>query len=389
MVFPLIGTGLVTLFLLLILIKKNKQSSDYLLALFFILVGAELSYRVFCATGYIQDRPWLVLFDLVYWILLGPTIYQYSLFIINRSKTIQWKMVIHLIPLIIILIPFIHFLSRSTGEDFFTYAYYKNLAYRWIIYIFWEYCVLVYFSFMIVSLIRHKKILPLYFSSLKQKDLNWLIYLTSGFFLYILIATAVIYLQSYQIVHFSFDQRLPAVIILDLYLLGIGVFGYKQEGIFSQHAMEEISNLQFQGQIKGSPEKEFKYIRSGLGVEERDALIKNLKSLMRTEKPYTDCMLTIQDLASKLDTSVHKLSQVINEVFQENFFDFINSYRVEEVKKLLCNSTCNNLKIMTLAYDCGFNSKSAFYAAFKKITGTTPVEYRKNHQPEHARFFSN
>jgi len=72
----------------------------------------------------------------------------------------------------------------------------------------------------------------------------------------------------------------------------------------------------------------------------------------------------------------HILSQVINEQLSSNFNDFINSYRVEEAKKMLMNPEMKNFTIASIAYDSGFNTLSAFNVAFKKFTGITPPQFR-------------
>ena len=83
-------------------------------------------------------------------------------------------------------------------------------------------------------------------------------------------------------------------------------------------------------------------------------------------------------MAEQLRISTNYLSQVINEKFDKNFFDFINDYRVEEAKSMLADSTKAGLSIITIANDAGFNSKSSFYTAFNKHVGTTPSEFRKS-----------
>jgi AraC-like DNA-binding protein len=98
---------------------------------------------------------------------------------------------------------------------------------------------------------------------------------------------------------------------------------------------------------------------------------------MEQEKTFLECDLNIGDLASMLNTTFHKLSQVINESFSQNFYDYINSYRIKEVKKRMKSPESDPYTIMSLAYDCGFSSKSSFYNAFKKNTGITPGEFLK------------
>lgn len=98
---------------------------------------------------------------------------------------------------------------------------------------------------------------------------------------------------------------------------------------------------------------------------------------MEEEKPYLNGKLSLKDVAQYVDISVNHLSQVINEQLHKSFFDFINTYRVEEVKRLLNESRHEQLTLLAVAYDSGFNSKSSFNSIFKKITGVTPSQYLK------------
>ena len=102
---------------------------------------------------------------------------------------------------------------------------------------------------------------------------------------------------------------------------------------------------------------------------------------MATEKPYLDADLSLPELANRLAIPSHHLSRVINEQFEANFFDFINQYRIEEVKVRIDNPEYQNLSLLGIAFECGFNTKSAFNRVFKKMTGFTPSEYRKKTFP--------
>ena len=93
---------------------------------------------------------------------------------------------------------------------------------------------------------------------------------------------------------------------------------------------------------------------------------------MVEKEPYIDSELTLNSLAEMLSISPHNLSEAINTQLDKSFFDFINFYRVERVKKDLLDPTNNHLKILAIAFDAGFNSKSSFNTIFKKHTNMTP-----------------
>lgn len=98
---------------------------------------------------------------------------------------------------------------------------------------------------------------------------------------------------------------------------------------------------------------------------------------MDAEKPFLNPNLNLPQLAKDLEIPSYQLSQVLNKNIELNFFDFINSYRVEEIKAKMADSKYDNLSLLGIAFESGFNTKSAFNRVFKKITGLTPSEYKK------------
>jgi AraC-like DNA-binding protein len=124
-------------------------------------------------------------------------------------------------------------------------------------------------------------------------------------------------------------------------------------------------------------EKAKKYKRSPLNPLYIKECINKLTYLMEIEKLYRDETISLQSLSEKLSISPHQLSQIINDELNKNFPDFINSYRIEEVKKLLSDPKGANQKILSMAFDVGFNTRVAFNNAFKKYTKMTPTQYKE------------
>lgn len=120
-----------------------------------------------------------------------------------------------------------------------------------------------------------------------------------------------------------------------------------------------------------------KYANSSLKSDGAEQIWQNLTQIMEREKPYQDPDFRLNDLAQKTKSSVHHVSQVINEHQGLSFSDFVNQYRIEEAKKMLVSEKMNYLTIQAISFEVGFNSKTAFYNAFKKFTGQTPSAYRK------------
>lgn len=105
--------------------------------------------------------------------------------------------------------------------------------------------------------------------------------------------------------------------------------------------------------------------------------IANIEVLMDIQKVYLEPELTLTELAKKAGTNASVLSKVINKTYGLNFSDYVSRYRVNEVIRLLEQPEYQNFTLLAVAYDAGFNSKSTFNRAFKKVTGVSPKDYPK------------
>jgi AraC-like DNA-binding protein len=160
--------------------------------------------------------------------------------------------------------------------------------------------------------------------------------------------------------------------------------GLYKSKIFAQPKIAEsigqLPEISYQSQLDNEKpaQKTEKYEKSGLDKEKASMYMDLLMRNMEEKKPYINPDLTLGQLAEMLSMSPHNLSEVLNTHLHQNFFDFINKFRVEMVKKDLVDPEKKNLKLFSIALDAGFNSKSSFNSIFKKLTGQTPSEYKKN-----------
>jgi AraC-like DNA-binding protein len=166
-----------------------------------------------------------------------------------------------------------------------------------------------------------------------------------------------------------------------LMLLSGGISGYlgmKQDDLLNQ--VEKISK------IPGVPRNEFSQELKPPGREasitdfisntEAKGIHKMLIDYLESEKPFIKSDYSMHDLCDRLNVSRRKISYVLNELMDKNFYGVINEYRVREAEALLMKDDLNQLKIEVLGEMVGFQSKSSFNACFKKVTGMTPSEYR-------------
>jgi AraC-like DNA-binding protein len=167
-------------------------------------------------------------------------------------------------------------------------------------------------------------------------------------------------------------------------IFALGYLGVRQPAIFSalkhqdqSHTAEPISDSAAGKLDTAAPVSRDKYQKSALTEAQSETILHALQKVMVQQKPYLDDDLNLPKLAEILKISPHHLSQVINERLEVNFFDFVNRYRVEEAKRQLAKVQRRRPNILTIALDAGFNSKSAFYTAFKRHTEMTPSQFRK------------
>jgi len=129
--------------------------------------------------------------------------------------------------------------------------------------------------------------------------------------------------------------------------------------------------------VVANRELQHKYAKSGLSAMQLEEFKYRLENVMKAEQAFLRSDLTLPKLAASVNCSVNHLSQVINSGFGMSFFDYLNQHRIEYAKKQLGNYDGHNCAILNVAFEAGFNSTSAFYAAFKKCIGQTPAQYRR------------
>lgn len=213
---------------------------------------------------------------------------------------------------------------------------------------------------------RHQKDIELFSSNKEPIDLNWLKYIVYTFIL-----------SSLLIIFYSiFTQAESLNIYINLFFLGVvylvAHFSIKQKEIYPKGF--DIS----ENNSSESIDKKTNSSKNKL-IEDAELLLlkEKLLQIIQDEKPYLDSELNLIKLAELMQLSGHQLSYVINAGFEENFFYFINKYRVKQAEELLNNPEYDRWTILAIGFDSGFNSKTSFNTTFKKITSYTPSEYRK------------
>lgn len=225
--------------------------------------------------------------------------------------------------------------------------------------------VSIYWVWSFLKLIWHKETVEMVLASGEAVNLKWLRYFMIGFLVMILLWGTSIFYQSNSLLVLSNSIYFFVIFFLAFHALRQG-----EVYSFSASERKEVQKLIDE---KSADQAEKKKLLSEEKLEEGK---QNLTTLMDLQKPYLDKDLSLLKLASALQTTTHHLSYLLNEGYGENFFQFINRYRVEEAKKLLLNPDNSHLNMVGIAYSAGFNSKTVFNTTFKKITGLSPSDFK-------------
>ena len=340
-----------------------------------------------------------------------PVFYLYMLSITTPGFRFDKQKLIHFIPAFVIVCLNIPFLFSSQAEklDFISHGYSmlnssRLFSYLLIVYMIGIFVVfslqLIFYSIHAFKLFRHHKIfIENRYSFTENINLDWILALIICFIIFFVFndilylvgfrqhfATQVIYNVSMLVTTLYIGYRGLLQIDLNEKSIQPGSEYLNQQmdekgsGAFSLPASPELlkeANTEFEKDIqKNEPEFIKKYSGSALTPDQKNLLAIKLQELMIHDKIFINERLSIEDVAIKLDTNSKYISQIINETYNKNFYNFINSFRIDEAKKLLVSQENEKYSILGIAQSVGFVSKSTFNAAFKRFTGLTPTEFK-------------
>ena len=345
--------------------KKGNKRNNNLLGSLFLMFAISLVDFTIRVTGIVLPIPLLHLVDDGFFLLYGPLLYFYVKGVAYYNFRFKTRDALHLIPymvyttLLVYHLIFIDLITQSevtqkveTAElPVWIYLaslimYIHILSYLWIS---WR------------TLLTYQSIIKDKFSSIDKINLEWLNFMIKAFAVITVIAMIHNMLPVFGNVFFRYSSVIILLLITFYFINRVLVKALNQPAIFSGIALEETE----------------KYASSNLQQEALENHKTQLERLMRDEKQYLNPELTSQELAEQLNISSKILSQVINQGFNKNFFDFVNSYRCEEVKQIL-QGPDKKMTIIEAMYQSGFNSKSSFNKEFKKLTGQTPSEFKQS-----------
>ena len=309
--------------------------------------------------------------------VFGPLVYLYAHAASDRSWRFGVRHLVHFVPVAITTLAAMPFYVMSGAEKIATYEQWAAhgvtgaLAYldpfKFV-------SGIAYSAATAMYLVRHRRHVEHGYSNIERVNLRWLLWLSA--------ATGAIWVvvSGLKIAQVSSAVRDGHVTLaMALLVYGIGYMGLRQPEVFRYEPSEQPARRQ-EGESPRPLELESstpRYERSGLRDGEAVQLKESLLRVMEREQPWKDSDLTLADLARRLDSTPHKVSEVLNVQMGLRFYDFVNGYRVREVQRRIAAGEARSLKMLALAMDAGFASKSSFNEAFKKHTSQTPSNFRQ------------
>lgn len=332
--------------------KKNNSLPDRILSGLLMLLAIEF---LTCGIDYqIFDKPLLS----SSFLLFNPAMFLYISSLTRKKFKLSPYQLLHLLPFV-----FFETYAYITLQPFEMDTFFirdENFLFRMFFATATIVSWLIYNTISIYYVHRYRKYLQSEWSTIeKDENLGWVLAVLIFYVVYCAFAFG-IGLATYFA---NFNPLTPHIynyVMLLFLIFVISFYGLRQNTVLKQLP---------------EPVESIPYMNSTLTAETKNEIKQKLIEYIEQEKAYLISDLNMDLLSSKLNFPKYQITEVLNTDIGKNFFQFINSYRVEAVKEMLSDPK-NKYSIEAIAYDCGFASKSSFYTVFKKFTNETPLAFR-------------
>lgn len=353
--------------------KKPRALHDHILVLWLIYLGLFTGVYAFYSHELFTHFQLLSVSLISLLLLHGPFLYTYVLALVNGRTSLSFRDFLHLIPIVlfncyILAASFSPELSEKLNLELVSPGQGTPVLFSLFL-ILTALSGTVYFILTLRLFRNLDRNISDNFSNAEGVDLHWIRRLAIAFgVVWTLLITITVIHHVLNMFSAAFCTD-GLFLSLSVFVILIGWFGLRQKVIFSP------ANIVID---RTSGEVQAKYSGSRLTSADAKSYAGRISAYMSSAKPYLQPELSLPQLATDLDIPVHYLSQVINEQFGQNFHDFINRYRVDTFRERLSAGDSDNFTLLGIAFECGFNSKTAFNRVFRQFTGMTPSLYKKS-----------
>lgn len=370
----LVLQGLIFAGLLLLRYLREKKVSDLLMALILLLM---VYHRTTYTIGFMGWYDTFKNTKINYFIFslglaAGPLIYLYIRTVLVapfKFRKVDWW---HFLPVGLFIVYRLVILAHDAGQSDWNVGYegewQRNFHLVYVSPIMHQLqysSVLLYLAFSIQLFFQYRQKVRQFFSNTYKLELSWIqIFLAIYSFLFIY--GAMTDLVDALIVELSYAHKWWVHLFSAIAVVFFGVKAYFTD-------ISRLHELTFEvGEVASgnTPKNSKSYTKQK----------EKLSHFMETEKAYLQSEFNLKQLAEGIKSSIHDTSDIINSGFGVNFNEFVNQYRVEEVKARLLDPENDHLSILAIAFDSGFNSKASFNRIFKQITGQSPSQFKADHR---------
>ena len=373
---------------LLLMIKKNRFVYDIILAIWLFVISMQLISVLIGIENPNQVHRAMLLFKMIPF-AYGPFLFIYAKMLVLSKPVFRGKYLLHFIPFVIVSFYYLFIMSDSVAIQELNQSFLGGtLSNYHVVYATLLIISIIYYVIRVLVLltIHRKKMLNHFSYESEKNNLNWL--------KVVAIIFAIIYPSAVlmRILNIVADYEILSPIVFPVigftfFAYALSIFGFQQGSIFISPSFarlqsrkerldrinEEIENFNIEEEVIENT----KYEKSGLKPDTYDEYVDKIMEYMQVKKPYLDSSFSIQKMSEDLQIPKFYITQVLNESLHKNFYTFVNDFRIEEVKTIIKKDTDHKYTLLSLAFDAGFNSKTSFNTTFKKYTGKTPSQYRK------------
>lgn len=370
------GSAIFLAFLVITVRRSTNTIANRWLGAFLLELGLFILDDSLAVFGVYESYPPLIGWFNLPLFALAPSLFLTVSQFVSVGRRFRSRDIWHFVPFLLFFLLSLPFLLSSDAIKLEVLASsYKPMDWSDKILFFMVVVQMVaYLFFSLQKLRKHRKNLENITAAPDEAGLNWLLY-----FLYGVIGMVMIWFAELFVWPTGADAGWYSIAYFAaVYLLGFFALRQKEVFPFSKNDEEEVRVIM---------EENTDWVgvrRSLFAAEKLEKLKSHLLEKLETEKPYLDPELNLPGLAHHLKLSVHEMSELVNAGFGENFAQFVNRYRVEESKRLLHSEKHAHLSMVGIAFEAGFNSKTAFNTAFKKLAGMSPTEYKAESAPAGA-----
>ena len=371
--------GMSLLFLVVLFVLNTKpDDSKKVLIFFFINAFFFLLYYYSFLHKARHLGAIAILFGSGTGFLLGPLLLFYIKSLVLPSQKYLSHLFVHLIPFLIYWL--VISLPLSLDIAFGLFPWYRHVYPELADFI--NLAENVYFiSYIILSYQLIRKILKAskdQYSTIEKDNLRWLIYLITGLTLVVIVDSAFsVYELNFPMITWNIGTVIAFFLVILYSILGFkGLFQSKI--LLPEYVLNPDKDVKKTSENSNSENEEKKISQlNSLSANEIEQLKIKLYKILEFDKPFLDDSLSLTELASQIGISNKQLSELLNQHLKVNFYNLINDYRINEVKRRLENYNSNKETLLGIAFESGFQSKASFNRVFKLKTGLSPSKYLK------------